>query len=142
MPRTRRDVLRNGITLSTATASLPFLAGCSFGGGDGAGEQTTTELPDDMAVVQVGPDAQYTFVPGTNDPLQISTGMTVRFDWGSNTHNVHVTSQPENADWSGHDQIQNDGFSFEYEFTVPGTYEYVCEPHESLGMVGSIVVEE
>lgn len=141
MTPTRRDFVRNGIAATTATATLPLLAGCTLPGGSD-GEQTTTTLPDGTAVVEVGPDGQYTFVPGTDEPLTIETGTTVRFVWKSNTHNVHVTSQPDGANWQGHDQIENEGFSFESTFTVPGTYEYVCEPHESLGMVGTIVVEE
>jgi len=32
------------------------------------------------------------------------------------------------------------GSIFEYTFTVPGVYDYFCEPHEAAGMVGRIVV--
>jgi plastocyanin len=31
------------------------------------------------------------------------------------------------------------GGTFEYTFTVPGTYRYFCVPHEKAGMVGTIV---
>lgn len=34
------------------------------------------------------------------------------------------------------------GESFSHTFTEPGTYEYVCIPHEGVGMAGTIVVEE
>ena len=30
--------------------------------------------------------------------------------------------------------------SFSYTFTVPGTYRYFCQPHESAGMIGTVVV--
>jgi plastocyanin len=30
---------------------------------------------------------------------------------------------------------------YEVVLTVPGTYEYMCIPHEALGMVGKIIVE-
>ncbi|MFP8956180.1 plastocyanin/azurin family copper-binding protein [Natrialbaceae archaeon A-CW3] len=32
--------------------------------------------------------------------------------------------------------------TFEHTFTVPGTYGYVCLPHEPGGMVGTVVVTE
>lgn len=34
------------------------------------------------------------------------------------------------------------GGEFEYTFTVPGRYDYVCLPHEGAGMVGTVIVEE
>ena len=34
----------------------------------------------------------------------------------------------------------NGGQSYSHTFDVPGTYRYFCLPHESLGMVGTIVV--
>lgn len=33
------------------------------------------------------------------------------------------------------------GESFEWEFSVPGVYDYYCIPHEHAGMVGRIVVD-
>jgi len=33
------------------------------------------------------------------------------------------------------------GDSFEHVFTVPGTYRYFCQPHESHGMVGEVIVQ-
>jgi plastocyanin len=33
------------------------------------------------------------------------------------------------------------GGTFEQTFTVPGTYKYVCEPHEEMDMKGTIVVK-
>lgn len=33
------------------------------------------------------------------------------------------------------------GQVFRHAFTVPGTYRYVCLPHESLGMRGTVIVE-
>ncbi len=32
--------------------------------------------------------------------------------------------------------------TFEHTFDVPGTYEYLCEPHVKGGMVGTVVVRE
>lgn len=33
------------------------------------------------------------------------------------------------------------GKTFDYKFTVPGTYKYVCLPHEPDGMVGEVIVK-
>ena len=33
------------------------------------------------------------------------------------------------------------GQVFRYTFTVPGTYRYICLPHEGQGMFGTVVVE-
>jgi len=131
--RTRRDVLRATAGVGAAAA----LAGC-LGGGDG-GEVEALDAPEGTEVVEVGPDGNYVFDP---DELTISTGTTVRFVWLSAAHNVAVSSQPADADWSGHDTIEDRGFSFEHTFDVPGRYEYVCTPHQTQGMAGAIVVEE
>lgn len=130
--RTRREVLQ-----ATGAVSVTVgLAGCLGGGGDGDDD---VDAPEGTEVVEAGPNGNLVFDP---DELTVSTGTTVRFVWQSNTHNVVVTSQPEDADWPGHEDIENDGFSFEYTFEVPGQYEYVCGPHQSQGMTGAIVVEE
>ena len=36
---------------------------------------------------------------------------------------------------------RNVDYIFTFELGMNGTYEYVCEPHEDMGMVGTIVVE-
>jgi plastocyanin len=135
--RTRRDVLRATAGIG-ATAAL---AGCLGGGGGGDGDEDIEALdaPEGTEVVEVGPDGNYVFDP---EELTISTGTTVRFVWLSGTHNVAVSSQPADADWSGHETIEQRGFSFEYTFEVTGRYEYVCTPHQTQGMTGAVVVEE
>jgi plastocyanin len=103
------------------------------GGGDGGGE--TVE-------VVVGPGGDFVFEPGTDEPLQIQPGTTVRFVWDSNTHNIVVDSQPDDAEWEGHETIEDEGFEYEFTFEVEGTYEYYCEPHRSQGMEATIEVSQ
>ncbi|MFC6825988.1 cupredoxin domain-containing protein [Halopelagius fulvigenes] len=43
---------------------------------------------------------------------------------------------------NGVNGIIESGSSYSHTFEVPGTYEYVCIPHEQSGMVGTVVVEE
>lgn len=121
----RRTVLGTIVGVVAGT-----LSGCAGGSGGQADE-----------VVEVGPGGRYTFEPGTDSPLRIPAGTTVRFDWQSDTHNVVVEHQPEAADWAGHETIEDAGFSFTHTFDVAGEYHYVCEPHRGLGMVGDVVVE-
>jgi plastocyanin len=33
------------------------------------------------------------------------------------------------------------GETWEYTFEIPGTYEYLCIPHEQQGMIGTVIVE-
>lgn len=91
-------------------------------------------------VVMAGTDDEpFAFDP---DELEIAPGDTVTWRWGTDTHNVTPTSQPEEADWPGHPGIENAGYEYSYTFEVEGTYEYECIPHADLGMTGTIIVGE
>jgi len=138
-----------------STAAATALAGCT-GSSDGSGEPADDGNSDDDgssrddgnssddggsgggSTIIVGPDGDMSFDP---EELTVSAGTTVTFEWDSNTHNVVPTSQPSDATWSGETDVKNEGHAYEYTFEVPGTYEYVCEPHEAAGMTGKIVVE-
>jgi len=102
--------------------------------GGGGGGSTTT--------VAVGPDGNFVFSPGTDSPLYITPGTTVEFVWESDTHNIVVDSQPDGANWEGVSEIHNTGFTYEHTFETLGEYEYFCQPHQTSGMVGTIVVNE
>ncbi|WP_205596738.1 plastocyanin/azurin family copper-binding protein [Halostella salina] len=95
-----------------------------------AQEAVTVELVD------------FAFEPGTDDPLVVAPGTTVRFVWITDNHNVVVDSQPEGAGWEGHEPIENAGFEFEHTFETAGEYAFYCSPHQSLGMEGTIEVRE
>lgn len=154
MRHTRRAVL------GAAAAMTTGLAGCLGGGGDGAdgggadsgSEPTPTATPEPTATataastvqadetVVVGPDGDLVFDPSE---LRIDVGTTVLWRWDSGGHTVTVESQPNGADWQGTgQQIQSAGFTHVHTFEVAGTYEYICVPHESAGMVGTVVVGE
>jgi plastocyanin len=49
------------------------------------------------------------------------------------------SSEEEARDEIG-DGLMKEGDTFEVTFEVPGTYRYVCLPHESEGMTGTVVV--
>jgi plastocyanin len=96
----------------------------------------------ETAEVVVGPGGNFVFEPGTDEPLSILPGTTVNFVWESDNHNIVVDSQPDGANWEGHETIENTGFEYSHTFETLGTYEYACEPHRSVGMVGTIEVVE
>lgn len=124
---------RRSVLLGAGTAIASAVAGCSGGGGSGG---TTTAADGSVEVDLVN----YKFKPGTDSPLEISTGTTVRFVWRTGGHDVHVDGQPQGANWQGHESIEDAGYSFEHTFDVAGRYHFWCTPHESLGMIGDIVV--
>lgn len=86
----------------------------------------------------VGPGSRLVFDPET---FEIDTGETVRWEWESPGHNVSPERQPSEADWPGDDEsTYGSGRTYAYTFTVPGRYEYHCDPHQSVGMTGSFTV--
>jgi len=79
------------------------------------------------------------FVPSS---LTIQKGDTVTW---SNTQGYHSiegsqSSYPSNPESFGIAAGMN--WVYTYVFDKPGTYDYHCEPHLSLGMTGQIIVEE
>jgi len=144
---TRRGFLgaTGAATGVAATAAIPSLAqeGVDYGGWfDGVSnfDGTVDRTGESEVTVTVGSDANggpYGFGPAA---VRVDPGTTVTFDWASDTHNVVVDSQPDGAGWEGHAAIENTGFSFSHTFEAEGVYTYFCEPHQSMGMKGAIVV--
>ncbi|WP_245957272.1 halocyanin domain-containing protein [Haloplanus rubicundus] len=113
-----------------------WLTGDARGGATSNWEGSAVdETGADEVTVTVGPDGEYVYDPAA---VRVSPGTTVTFEWASPTHNVLVESAP--TDWSGHEPIENDGFSFQHTFESEGVYEYYCQPHLALGMKGVVEV--
>lgn len=128
---------RTFLGLVAAAASL---SGCTSGDDSGA----------EQADIIAGPESRLTFDPKT---LTIHAGQQVTWFFDSSGHNVSavpgdsdLVSIPDRAapfssyDAAKHRTVQR-GETFSHRFDVVGTYEYVCIPHQSAGMVGSIEVE-
>ena len=71
--------------------------------------------------------------------VTITEGDSVRFFWSGEllAHNAVA----EDGLFDSGDTSRNVDYIFTFEMGMTGTYEYVCEPHEDMGMVGSITVE-
>ena len=73
------------------------------------------------------------------DTIIVQEGDTVRFFWESQllAHNA----VEENGLFDSGDPQRNVEYNYTFQLGENGTYQYVCEPHASLGMVGTIIVE-
>jgi plastocyanin len=104
--------------------------------------------PDDgTAAATVEMTQQVTFSPPT---VTIRVGERVR--WRNTSNLIHtVTADPSLASNPANVQLPGGAAAFhsgniqpggEYSrtFTIAGTYRYVCIPHESGGMLGTVVV--
>lgn len=99
----------------------------------GVGALNRAEATEDETVeIEVDDDI---FDP---DEVEIDTGTTVRWIWtGVRAHNINPINLPADADWDGHPEMAVTG-EYEYTFTIPGVYEYTCDPHP--GMDGTVTV--
>ena len=70
--------------------------------------------------------------------LKINVGDTVRWTWGSGTHNLRTTSGVESFSSDFH---STEGFQYTHQFNQVGATQYVCDPHPST-MFGTITVTD
>ena len=70
--------------------------------------------------------------------VTITEGDTVRFFWQGQllAHNA----VEKNGIFDSGDPQRDVDYSFKFEVGTNGTYDFVCEPHESANMVGKIIV--
>lgn len=114
--------------------------------GDAKGGETTAftgvadERGESSVTVEVGADGNGGSFAYAPTALWVDPGTTVTFEWASDTHNVVVETQPDGADWAGHEPVEDTGFAFEHTFEAGGVYDYYCQPHLGLGMKGTVVV--
>lgn len=124
---------------STPVGRRTFLRGAAGAAGIGATAGVASAQEGDEVVVEL---VDYAYEPGTDQPLRIEPGTTVRFVWITDTHNIAITSAPDESDWEGVPDIHDAGYEHTHTFEVEGTYEFECTPHVGLGMVGSIIVSD
>ncbi|MFQ3319023.1 MAG: plastocyanin [Natronomonas sp.] len=156
---TRRQVLQ-----LTGGAAAVGLAGCTGNqSGDDSGSEPTTsaesghseeegghsegvgEPTDTAEVTMITEGEDYHFEPHV---VRVTVGGTVTW---TNENGSHSTTayHPDNdqpqlvpdgaASWNS-GILSEQGMTFEHTFETEGVYHYYCTPHESLGMIGSIIV--
>jgi halocyanin-like protein len=83
-----------------------------------------------------GNGGHYAFEPAA---IRVSTGTTVVWEWTGKGASHNVVAE-EGGDMES-ELTQEKGFTFEHTFEEPGTVNYQCTPHVSLGMKGVVIVE-
>lgn len=78
----------------------------------------------------------------TPNEITISPGDTVIWTNTQGSHNVNGTQAtfPDNPESFGNDV--GAGWTYSHVFTIPGTYDYRCDPHFGWGMTGKLIVED
>jgi len=104
-----------------------------------------SEAPAGVAVVDMTSGLKY--VPAT---VTIKSGQTVQ--WRNKAFMSHtVTDDPAAVKDAAHVALPAGAAAFDsgdikpgavwsHAFTTPGTYRYVCKPHEGMGMMATVVV--
>jgi plastocyanin len=149
----RRPWLRH--LMMTGAASLALLAGCSDDGEDEADEGDATTTPDTELIgvdscdeipessggaLNQGAVVNMIEFEFCQADVQVEAGQTVRFiNNGSTRHQVVHTPPGEQERLFGPDEAMLSGDSYDFTFTDPGTYPYVCTFHREQ-MVGSVTV--
>ncbi|MFB6104161.1 MAG: plastocyanin/azurin family copper-binding protein [Halobacteriaceae archaeon] len=152
---------RRRLIALTGTAALTGIAGCASGS---ASEDTTTTTdhhddghggdhtaipsdPTDHAEVSmVSGDHGHHFEPHV---AWVTPGGTVTWVNESGSHTT-TAYHPENSDhprripaaaepWDS-GLLTAAGATYEHTFPEPGVYDYFCAPHETMGMLGTVVV--
>lgn len=123
----------------TAPAATPAAAGGSASVTPDAGGQV-----HEVSMVSTQGGASGEFQPKT---LNVKKGDVIRWTMADGTvmHNVSFSQGDNNPAGftppADSPYLTQQGQTFEYKVDLaPGTYNYVCVPHEGMGMVGSITV--
>src|SRR5215213_8488559 len=69
--------------------------------------------------------------------ITVEPGTTVT--WVQSGNNPHTTTSYDGL-WDSGMIEGGSGGTFSFTFEEPGTYDYYCIPHESMGMIGSVTV--
>tara|TARA_B110000285_G_scaffold133327_1_gene149588 strand:- start:435 stop:2474 length:2040 start_codon:yes stop_codon:yes gene_type:complete len=79
-----------------------------------------------------------TFSPSN---ITINQGDTVTWTNSGGSHNVNATlsTYPNNPEGFGN-SVSSTSWTLQHIFSIPGNYDYQCDPHTGMGMVGTVVV--
>ncbi len=103
-----------------------------------------------IAVCGLGLHAQQNFdvdvLNNIFDPenITITVGDTVTWTNLEGFHNVNGDQSifPDNPESFSSGGASSGNWVYQHVFTIPGIYDYQCDPHAGLGMVGTVTVEE
>ena len=126
--------------LAAGSATLAALAGCAGAvlpdGGDreNPAEQRVDRTGEATVSVAVGADGGFSFAPAH---VRVDAGTTVVWEWTGygGGHNVYAVDGSFASDL-----VAGAGHTYERTFETPGTLEYICTPHQTRGMGGTVEV--
>lgn len=140
---TTSDVTRRRVLMIVASAGTVTVAGCVTSGQEP--ESGDDESTTDISLVTDNQGAYF-------DPkgLLIDSGTTIRFvpESGSHTATAYHPSNdrpqriPDGGDAWDTGVLTEGDTPVSVTLTEPGVYDFFCIPHESMGQVGRIVVDE
>ncbi len=142
----RRDFLRaagGGTAVAAAAVGTAGTAAAqpSFGGwmsDVGNYPEVVDETGSSEVTVQVGTEANggaFGFGPAA---VQVDPGTTIIWEWTGEGGQHNVVAQ-DGASFDS-ELVADAGFTFEHTFEEEGVTTYYCQPHQSLGMKGVVVV--
>jgi len=132
--RTRRELL--AAVGAASTAGIAGCAGALLPGGDEDDAETVDRTGEATVAVAVGADGGFSFAPAA---VRVDAGTTVVWEW-TGVGGSHNVVDRGGAFESG--LAAAEGHAFEHEFGTAGTYEYVCTPHQTRDMEGTVAVVE
>lgn len=89
----------------------------------------------DEVTVAVGAEGGLSYSPAA---VAVSPGTTVIWEW-TGEGGAHDVAAEDDSFQS--ENVDQEGFTFEHTFDEAGVFEYVCTPHEAVGMKGAVVVQ-
>ena len=118
------------------------------------GESLGTQNAGEKAAATESGVAEVTMGEDSFKPVSVTIAVGGKVRWRNtskkDTHTVtndpkvasdaKDVSMPEGAKAFNSGKIKPGG-TFEQTFTIAGTYKYICEPHEEMGMKGEVVVK-
>jgi len=128
----------SSMRFACAAAAAMFLAAAAPAGAREAGPAVVVDMTFGLK-----------FEPET---VRIKVGQTI--EWRNKAFFAHtVTFDPAQADDPSHVSLPagvepfdsgkiGGGKSWRHTFTVPGTYHYICKPHEDHEMLGTVIVTQ
>ena len=137
-----RDSSRRALLAAAGTAGATALAGCAdavlpgAGGDDagGSGDERVDRTGEETVAVDVGADDGFAYAPAH---VRVDPGTTLVWEWTGKGggHNVYAVDGSFESEL-----VAEEGHTYERAFETPGTHEYVCTPHQTRGMRGSVKV--
>jgi len=106
----------------------------------------TPGAPNSIPPCGVNPDtivlvSNFAFTP---KDITIFVGETIRWTNTGGTHNVNGSKDifPANPVGFSSGSASSDLWNFDFTFTLPGVYQYQCDPHAAMNMKGTVTVNE